>query len=86
MPASSVVRARIDERTKKQAAAALKKIGLIVSEAHGLLLMRVAQEKALPFDVNPKAATIAAIQAARRGELTKVDKPKNLLRSLNAAY
>ncbi len=32
MGANSVVRARIDERTKREAAAALKKIGLTVSE------------------------------------------------------
>jgi DNA-damage-inducible protein J len=85
MTAGSVVRARIDERTKKQAAAALKKIGLTVSDAIRLLLMRVAKEKALPFEaLNLNGATIAAMKAARLGELTKVDKPKNLLRSLNA--
>ena len=33
MTVNSVVRARIDERTKRQAAAALKKIGLTVSDA-----------------------------------------------------
>ena len=45
MPDKSVVRARIDERTKREAAAALKKIGLTVSDAFRLLLVRVAAEK-----------------------------------------
>ncbi len=67
MTGNSVVRARIDEHTKREAAAALKKIGLTVSDAFRLLLVRVA-----------------AMQAARRGELIKVGKPDKLLQSLNA--
>jgi len=85
MPDNSVVRARIDDRTKREAAAALKKIGLTVSDAFRLLLVRVAAEKALPFEpLNPNAETIAAMKAARRGELVKAGKPDKLLRSLNA--
>jgi DNA-damage-inducible protein J len=86
VPANSVVRARIDERTKREAAAALKKIGLTLSDAFRLLLVRVAAEKAMPFEpLNPNAETVAAMKAARRGELVKVGKPDRLLRSLNAA-
>jgi DNA-damage-inducible protein J len=85
MPDGSVVRARIDERTKKEAAAVLKKIGLTVSDAFRLLLLRVAAEKALPFEpLKPNAETVAAMKAARRGELVKVGEPDKLLRSLNA--
>ncbi len=85
MTENAVVRARIDERTKRQAAAALKKIGLTLSDAFRLLLVRVAAEKALPFEpLNPNAETVAAMKAARRGELVKVGKPDKLLRSLNA--
>ena len=85
MAENTVVRARIDERTKREAAAALKKIGLTVSDAFRLLLVRVAAEKALPFEpLNPNAETIAAMKAARRGELVKVGKPDELLPSLNA--
>src|SRR5580693_3307949 len=85
MTGNSVVRARIDERTKREAAAALKKIGLTVSDAFRLLLVRVAAEKALPFEpLNPNSETVAAMKAARRGELVKAGKPYKLLRSLNA--
>jgi DNA-damage-inducible protein J len=85
MPDNAVVRARIDERTKREAAAALKKIGLTVSDAFRLLLVRVAAEKALPFEpLNPNGETIAAMKAARRGDLIKAGKPHRLLRSLNA--
>jgi DNA-damage-inducible protein J len=44
-----------------------------------------ASEKALPFEpLNPNAETVAAMKAARRGELVKAGKPHKLLRSLNA--
>ena len=53
--------------------------------AFRLLLVRVAAEKALPFEpLNPNAETVAAMKAARRGELVKAGKPEKLLRSLNA--
>ena len=85
MSANSVVRARIDERTKRDAAAALKKIGLTLSDAFRLLLVRVAAEKALPFEpLVPNAKTVEAMKAARRGELTKVGKPDKLLGRLKA--
>jgi len=85
MTENAVVRARIDERTKRQAAAALKKIGLTLSDAFRLLLVRVAAEKALPFEpLNPNAETVTAMKAAPRGEVIKAGKPGKLLQSLNA--
>lgn len=86
MTGNSVVRARIDERTKKEAAAVLKSIGLTVSDAFRLLLTRVAAEKQLPFEpLVPNAETIEAMKAARRGELVTASKSsRDLLKSLNA--
>ena len=70
MAQGSVVRARIDARTKRQAAAALKRAGLTVSDAFRLLLVRVAAEKTLPFEpLQPNKVTVAAMRAARRGKL-----------------
>ena len=47
--------------------------------------MRTAAEKALSFEpLNPNAETVAAMKAARRGELVKVGKLDKLMRSLNA--
>jgi DNA-damage-inducible protein J len=85
MAENAVVRARIDEETKREAAAVLKTIGLTLSDAFRLLLVRVAAEKALPFDpLAPNDETIKAIKAARRGELVTAGTPENLLKSLNA--
>lgn len=85
MSANSVVRARIDERIKNEATAVLESIGLTVSDAVRLMLVRVAAEKALPFEpLVPNPETVRAMKAARRGELVIVKKADDLLSSLNA--
>lgn len=73
MPANEVVRARIDPKVKREAAAVLEAMGLTVSDAFRIMLIRVAREKALPFEpLVPNEETIAAIEAARRGETEAV--------------
>ena len=86
MPENAVIRARIDEATKTEAAAILATMGLTLSDAFRLLLKRIAAEKALPFEpLTPNPETIEAMKAARRGELTTAGKSSAaLLASLNA--
>src|SRR5712692_9379615 len=73
MATNTVVRARIDERIKKEDEAVLASIGLTVSDAFRLLMVRVAREKALPFEpLVPNEETIEAMKAARRGDLVTV--------------
>jgi DNA-damage-inducible protein J len=82
---NTVVRARIDEETKDEAAAVLAAMGLTVSDAFRLMMVRIAMEKALPFDpLVPNRKTIAAIKEARRGGLKKYANARALLKSLNA--
>ncbi len=64
--AKGMVQARIDNAVKAEAAAVLASIGLTVSDAVRLLLMRIAHDKAMPFNpLIPNAETIAAMQEAR---------------------
>ena len=85
MPANPVVRARIDEQTKSEATAVLRAMGLTVSDAFRLMMLRIAKEKALPFELLvPNEETIEAMKAARRGELATAGTPDKLLASLNA--
>lgn len=85
MTANAVVRARIDERIKDEAAAVLGAMGLTVSDAVRLMLVKIAKEKALPFEpLVPNEETIEAMKAARRGELTVAGSPSELLASLDA--
>ena len=85
MPPGSVVRARIDEKTKEEAGAVLAAMGLTVSDAFRLMMIRIAREKALPFEpLVPNAETIEAMRAARRGDLVTLGSAEGLLASLNA--
>jgi DNA-damage-inducible protein J len=60
-------------------------MGLTISDAFRLLMVRIAKEKALPFELLvPNAETIEAMKAARRGELTTIESPDELLARLNA--
>jgi DNA-damage-inducible protein J len=82
---NSVVRARIDGKIKADAEAVLASMGLSVSDAFRMMMMRIAKEKALPFEpLVPNDETIEAMKAARRGELVAVGSPDNLLESSNA--
>ncbi len=84
MAENAVVRARIDERVKNEAAAVLAAMGLTVSDAFRLMMVKIAAEKALPFEpLMPNAETIAAMKAARRGELVTAGSPDKLIASLN---
>ena len=49
MATDTIVRARIDSDTKDRATKALQAMGLSVSDAIRLLLLRVAEEQRLPF-------------------------------------
>jgi DNA-damage-inducible protein J len=85
MSINTVVRARIDEEIKKEATIVLSEIGLTVSDAFRMLLIRIAREKVLPFEpLTPNIKTIEAIKAARRGDLVTVSNVDNLLTELNA--
>ena len=82
---STVVRARIDKKTKEEAAAVLDAIGLTVSDAFRLMMVRIAAEKRLPFEpLVPNDETIEAMRAARRGELIAVGGVSELMADLNA--
>jgi DNA-damage-inducible protein J len=69
MAANHLVQARIDGEVKAEAAAVLAAMGLTVSDAVRLLLTKIAQEKALPFEpLIPNETTIAAMRDAREGK------------------
>jgi DNA-damage-inducible protein J len=85
MAANSVVRARIDERIKKQAAAVLGSMGLTVSDAFRMMLVKVAKEKVLPFEpFVPNKTTVRAMRDARKGRLPKFRGVDALMTDLNA--
>ncbi len=69
IPADTYVRARIDSDTKQRAAEALGAMGLSISDAIRLLMIRIAEENCLPFQVKvPNPTTRKAIAELEAGK------------------
>ena len=84
MPTDTIVRSRIDAETKERAAAALEAMGLTISDAIRLLLLRVAEEKRLPFEVKvPNAESQLAMQELVEGRGQRSDSATALFRDLD---
>jgi DNA-damage-inducible protein J len=63
----------------------LSAIGLTVSDAFRLMMVRIATEKALPFEpLIPNAETIDAMRKARAGGLPRFKSIDALMQDLNA--
>jgi DNA-damage-inducible protein J len=85
MAANAVVRARIDEDIKNEATLVLEAMGLTVSDALRMMMVRIAKEKSLPFEpLVPNAKTIAAMREARDRQLKSFGSTKALMKDLNA--
>lgn len=85
MASDTVVRARVSSEVKAEAGAALATMGLSLSDAVRLLLVRVAREKTMPFDIRiPNAETIAAIEELERGEGASFNTVEELMADLHA--
>lgn len=84
MKTNAVIRARIDGHIKEEAAAVLASMGLTVSDAFRMLLIRVAREKSLPFEpLVPNNKTIDAMKEARRRKLASFSNVEALMKDLN---
>lgn len=79
------VRARIDSDTKERASEALAAMGLSVSDAIRLLMMRIADERRLPFEVKaPNATTRKAIAELEAGKGKRLASVAALMADLHA--
>ena len=83
--ADTYVRARIDTGTKDRASEALQAMGLSISDAIRLLMLRVADERRLPFAVKaPNATTRKAMKELDAGKGKKFSNIDALMADLNA--
>jgi DNA-damage-inducible protein J len=83
--ADTYVRARIDAKTKTRAADALEAMGLSISDAIRLLMIRVADERRLPFEVKaPNAATRKAMAELEAGKGKRFASVEALMADLHA--
>jgi len=80
----SVVRARIDSDPKARATEALKAMGLSVSDVFRMVLLRVAEERRLPFTVQvPNPTTLKAMKELDDGKGRRFDRAEELFRDLD---
>ncbi len=83
MATDTVVRARIDIATKTRATEALAEMGLSVSDAIRLLLVRVAADKVFPFAVKvPNAESRRALAEAERGDMRRYESVDAMFKDL----
>jgi len=86
MAQDSVVRARIDEKTKTRAAKVFADCGLTLSDAIRIMLTLTAQEKVVPFSLHsPNKSTSRAIKNLEtgKGKVYKAKDIEELLKQLN---
>ena len=85
MAQDSVVRARIDEKTKRQAERVFAACGMTLSDAIRIMLTKTAKEKEIPFSIHtPNAKTIRAIKDSQKGKVSRVKDLEELLKQINA--
>ena len=83
--ADTYVRARIDSITKERATDALKAMGLSTSDAIRLLMLRIADERRLPFEIKaPNATTRKAIDELEAGGGKRFASVDGLMADLHA--
>jgi DNA-damage-inducible protein J len=84
MAATEMVRARIESGLKQRASAVLADMGLSMSDAIRMMLVRIAAERALPFEVRiPNRETEEALQAADLGQVKSFGSVASLMEDLN---
>ena len=82
--ANTYVRARIDSDTKMRATDALESMGLSVSDAIRLLMLRIADERRMPFEVRvPNKSTTNAISELESGKGKRFRTVRALMADLN---
>jgi DNA-damage-inducible protein J len=80
---TTMVHVRVDEKTKQRAAKALARMGISVSDAVRMMLVRVVADRALPFDVRvPNARTVKAMRAADKGKGKRLTSADALFKNL----
>ena len=85
MAANALVQTRIDGVVKQEAAVVLKTMGLTVSDAVRLMLIRVARDGTLPFDPrSPNAASYEARVELETGRGARFDDVAALMADLRA--
>jgi DNA-damage-inducible protein J len=82
MRADAIIRTRINATTKAQAATVLAAMGLNLSDAVRLLMLRIVAEQRLPFDLVPNQTTLKAMEELEQGKGKRFDSAEALFKDL----
>ncbi len=83
--ADTYVRARIDAATKERASEALESMGLTISDAIRLLMLRIADEHRLPFEIKaPSSSSRLALKEIKDGKVKRFASVDDLMSDLHA--
>lgn len=83
MSADDIVQARIDPETKWRAAAVLEPMGLSISDAIRLLMLRIVDQQRLPFEAGALSAkSVEAMSELAKGKGERFDNAKALFEDL----
>ena len=83
MATTTMVHVRVDAQLKEKAAKTLTEMGMSVSDAVRMLLVRVAAERALPFEVRtPNATTVRAMRLADKKKGKRFGSTRELFKDL----
>ncbi len=80
MTTNALIETHVDSNVKEEAARVLATMGLTISDAIRLMLIKVAQDHKLPFDeFIPNAETVKAMEEARAGQLQTAETIEQLM-------
>lgn len=83
MTTNILIETQIDDAVKEEATSVLAAMGLTISDAIRLMLIKVASDHKLPFDsFIPNAETIAAMKEARTGQLQSAETVEQLMEAM----
>ena len=86
MNQSTMYQFRIDAEEKARAFAVFERLGIKPAQAIRLFLRQVSVTQSIPFPVSaPNETTVAAREAARRGEVEHCATPEELFKALDTA-
>ena len=83
---SSTITVRVEDKTKKEAGAIFKEVGMDMSTAINVFLKQVIRSKGIPFPVTmetPNTVTLRAIREAEKGEMASFSSIDELMEDLN---
>jgi len=85
MPAEALIEAHVDENVRRQAQEIYLAAGVTIEDMVRRMLLKTVEDNAIPMDFfRPNAETLAAIEAARRGEFAGEGSIDDLFAELDA--